>query len=307
MMKSVAIGHFPKVVVQADRFWLYNPILKKRYENRPEERVRLKWVEYLLHQTHWKKSRIGFESPVKTRQDKNTLRADLILHSQNMEPRVLIECKSERINITSKTAEQAAKYNSQVKAPYLVLTNGIEDFWFEQKEGEVQAIKNFFDEQALFPEMKRDFQYWQQRGFCSDHKDDEMKEWISAALDTFWVDTDRLYVRYLDFKETILPVPMNHHYKLIDVGNEKRLAVSFIGTDSSDTFIVAILNSKGVNKGIISVNLNKMQNEAEEPAILYTGDHKKTVSVQRHFPFTFSNFRAGHVEDLPAFFMNVFD
>jgi hypothetical protein len=86
-MKSIAIHHFPLIIPQPGEKYLYNPVLKKRFKNRPEERVRLRWVEYLLHQTEWPKSRIGFEAPVSLPQEENTLRADLVLYNRDFSPR----------------------------------------------------------------------------------------------------------------------------------------------------------------------------------------------------------------------------
>ncbi len=306
-MKSVAIGHFPRVVVQANRFWLYNPILKKRYENRPEERVRLKWVEYILHQTEWKRSRIGFESPVKTQQDKNMLRADLVLYSDQMKPTVLVECKSEQVKITTKTAEQAAKYNSQVNAPYLVLTNGIEDFWYEQKDGKIHQTENIFEEHTSLTNLDRNFEYWHRRGFSSKNADVELKNWLASALNLFWSDPFRQQHRYLDFRETILPVPMNHYYKLFEIGSEQILAVSFIGTPDSDSWLVAIQNSAGENKGVLSINLAELHKEEKEAATLFMNGEKKKVSVKDKLLFRLSDFAPDHIENLSGYLMNFFD
>lgn len=306
-MKSVAIGHFPKVVVQSNRFWLYNSVLKKRYENRPEERVRLKWVEYLLHQTGWKKSRIGFETPVKTEQNQNTLRADLVLHSEKMNPKILVECKSETVKINTKTAEQAAKYNTRIRAPYLVLTNGIEDFWYEQKDGGIIKTENIFDEYTSLFGFERNYNYWQQRGFCSNQINKELQKWLSSALQIFWNDPASENQRYLDFQETVLSVPMNHHYKIVDINHGKRLAISFIGTGQSDNYLVAILNSGGVNRAILSINLNEIQKGKKLSGVLFTNNQKKTVFSQDHLSFRFSAFESQKIENLPETLMNFFD
>lgn len=290
MIKSVAYDHFPRVVAGPTRFWLFNPILKKRYENRPEERIRLKWVEYILHQTHWKKSRIGFESPVNIRQEKNTLRADLVLYSDSMKPAALVECKSDSVKLNQSTAEQAARYNSEVNAKHLVLTNGIEDYWFEKSKDRIEPFENFFDEQEFFKNQKRDVKYWNQRGFCSSEVEPELKNWLENALDTFWSDEINGNRRYLDFRKTVLPWPMNQYYKVFEMDSERRLAVSFIGHGTSDNYIVVILNSKGVNQGVLTINLDKIQKYESGSISLIRGNEEKADLVGSLLPIELSKF-----------------
>lgn len=308
-MKSVAFDHFPRVVVETNRFWLFNPVLKKRYENRPEERVRLMWVEYILHQTGWKKSRIGFELPVKIHQNKHAVRADLILYDHSMKPAVLIKCKSESVKLKHTAAEQAARYNSEVNASFLALTNGIEDYWFEQTNGGIQPAGPVFDERSSFANAnpERNSVYWQQRGFCSSTANSVPGDWLPTALRMFWSCETGGEKQYLDFKKTMLPVPMNQFYKVFDAGPERRLAVSFIGTGSSQNHIVGILFKKGENKGIVSINLDKLLKEKKEPVTIFRDHEVKTASFRNTSPFNFSDFEPDQIRNLPQIIMNFFD
>lgn len=299
MKKSVAYDHFPQVVPQNNRFWLYNRILKKRYENRPEERVRLKWVEYLLHQTDWKKSRIGFETPVKLRQRKNTLRADLVLYSDSMRPVILVECKSNSVKLNHSVAEQAARYNSEVHADHLVLTNGVEDYWFEQTGDQIGQTSNILNQHTSFSEIERDADYWTKRGFFSTHGSTELGDWLTQALNFFWSDQVTGERQYLDFRTSVLPVPMNQYYKLVEIDSERRLAISFLGTGSSESFIVGILNTSGVNKGILSINLDQLHCGGKDAVTIFRGDSRKTFSSEKTFGFTYSEFDPAEIKNLP--------
>lgn len=307
MKKSVAYDHFPRVISQNNRFLLYNPILKKRYENRPEERVRLNWVEFLLLQTNWKKTRVGFETPVKLQQAKNMLRADLVLYSDSVEPSILIECKSHSVSLNQTVAQQAARYNSEVNAEYLVLTNGIEDYWFKKSVGSIHQASNTLNQHTPLHELKRDEQYWQQRGFCSSASNEELKSWISRSLDLFWSDTMNGSKQYLDFQSSLLSVPMNQYYKLFEIDSERRLAISFIGTKSSDCFLIGILNSEGVNKGIVSINLDELKIEESGAVIIFEKGEKRSVSTINFKPFNFSDFESAQIKNLPETLINFFD
>lgn len=306
-MKSVAFDHFPRVVAGTNRFWLFNPILKKRYENRPEERVRLKWVEYILHQTNWKKSRIGFETPVKVPQLKNTLRADLILYSDEMKPSILVECKSDSVKLNQAAAEQAARYNTDLKANHLVLTNGIEDFWFEKTEDEIQKSENILEENAALTSQGKDINYWQKRGFCSSRVDLTTRDWLTSALHTFWLYDDEGRKQYLDFQKTVLPFPMNHHYKIFEIDSERRLAVSFIGYGTSDNYIIAILNFQGVNQGVLTVNLDKLPEEETGALTLIRGNKKKAEISGRTLPINLEHFDNSQIKNLPQSIIKFFD
>lgn len=307
MKKSVAYNHFPKVVPRDNRFLLYNPVLKKRYENRPEERVRLKWVEYLLHQTDWKKSRIGFETPVKLRQSKNTLRADLVLYSDEIEPAILIECKSNSVKLNYSTAVQAARYNSEVGANHIVLTNGIEDYWFEQAGDKIGKTSNILNQTASFTEVDKDADYWCRRGFCSAETNRILKNWTIQALNFFWSDKMGGKRKYLDFQTSVLPVPMNQYYKLFEMDSERRLAITFLSTGESNSFLIGILNSGGVNKGMLSVNLDRLQGSEKNSITIFNGDEKRSVSSGEIHELNISDFQSDQIKILPKTLMNFFD
>ena len=43
------LPYYPQLRFGPEGVRLYNPLLRKRYANRPEERVRLRFVDMLLH------------------------------------------------------------------------------------------------------------------------------------------------------------------------------------------------------------------------------------------------------------------
>lgn len=307
MKKSVAYDHFPRVIAQNNRFLLYNPILKKRYENRPEERVRLNWVEFLKHQTDWKKTRIGFETPVKLQQAKNTLRADLVLYSDSVEPSILIECKSHTVTLNQSVAQQAARYNSEVNANHLVLTNGIEDFWFEKSADGIDQTSNIFNQKVPFKELKRDEKYWQQRGFCSSKSDRELQGRLAKSLKIFWSDELNGIKQYLDFQSSVLPVPMNQYYKLFEIDSEHRLAITFTGMESSDSYLLGILNKGGMNKGIVSINLDKLQTEQQQSVTIFEKGEKRSLSAKKYTTLRFLDFDSVRIKNLIETLINFFD
>jgi len=255
-MKSASLYHFPQVIIEDGQKWLFNPVLKKRFKNRPEERVRLQWVDFLLNQTDWNKNRIGFETPVQLRREDRALRADLLLYSDDVAPYALIECKSDQIKLSDSTAVQAARYNSLLHAPYIILTNGREDLVYKVEDGTAKSTNyplNIFQE----PNVRR-LDYWQKRGFCSEVMQPALKkrmEWLQSG---FWMKSSFSELTYLSFKESFLPIPMDHFYQIFTGKDEERLAVTVIGYGASANYIIAVLNQKGVNRGVCVINLDEI-------------------------------------------------
>jgi hypothetical protein len=255
-MKSASQYHFPKVFIEDGRKWLFNPVLKKRFKNRPEERVRLQWVDFLLNQTDWNKNRIGFETPVQLRREDRALRADLLLYSDDVAPYALIECKSDHIRLSDSTAVQAARYNSLLHAPYIILTNGREDLIYKVEDGTAKTTNyplNIFQQPNA-----RGLDYWQTRGFCSEVIEPALNKPMERLLSRFWRKSSLTELTYLSFKESFLPIPMDHFYQIFTRNDEKRLAVTVVGYGGSANYMVAVLNQKGVNRGVCVMNLDEL-------------------------------------------------
>ena len=181
-MNHNTTGHFPQFRFQDGKKWLFNPILKTRFANRPEERVRLQYVEFLLRETTVTKNRIGFEALVKAYARDNSLRADLVIYNQEISPVALIECKSERIKLNEKTAEQAARYNLTLQADYLMITNGHNDFWYKRDDKSVSYLQNhpftMVKEPASSP---RTAAYWTNRGFLDSTLPESLRDCITFS------------------------------------------------------------------------------------------------------------------------------
>lgn len=273
-MKSIAFQHFPRVVEEAGNRLLFNPVLKKRAKNRPEERVRLRWVEYLLHQTKVKKSRIGFEAPVRLKQEPNKVRADLVLYSDDLSPEILIECKAETIPLTAATAEQAARYNTELKASMICLTNGVSDYWFKTDGSRSESP---IAETAPFAEAATSHSWWSERGFGSSSDSAVIKEQLPGLLIRLFSAQDHAEVRYLGFERNPFNLPMNHYYRLVKADHAK-LAVSVTGSSSHGATLVAVLNRNGQNAGLMAAGLTDVMENGNEAVRVVTAGGKKQKS-----------------------------
>ena len=55
-------------------------------------------------------------------------RFDIIIYDSNFDPYLLIECKSHKVTIDQSTFDQIANYNIAVRAPYLMVCNGVQTY-----------------------------------------------------------------------------------------------------------------------------------------------------------------------------------
>ena len=56
-------------------------------------------------------------------------RTDILIFNSDGKPEVVIECKAPSIKISQKTFDQIARYNLQLKADFLIVTNGLTHFY----------------------------------------------------------------------------------------------------------------------------------------------------------------------------------
>lgn len=130
------------------RKW-FNPIGKVRAADRPEERVRLRMIEFLVREAGFSANRMSTEPPVPLQTGNRDGRADILCFDAFHRPLLLVECKGEHVKLNEQTAVQAARYNLQIRAPYVMLTNGIRDLLFAiQEDGSTRYVADF---SSVFP------------------------------------------------------------------------------------------------------------------------------------------------------------
>nr|WP_149303027.1 type I restriction enzyme HsdR N-terminal domain-containing protein [Pareuzebyella sediminis] len=106
---------------------IFDVIRKKFVVLQPEEWVRQHTVRYLMDQKGYPKSLINVEKQLSVNGLKK--RYDVVVFSNTGAIAILVECKSPDINIDQNTFDQIARYNLQLRAKYLMVTNGREHFY----------------------------------------------------------------------------------------------------------------------------------------------------------------------------------
>ncbi len=107
----------------------------------PEEEVRQSVISWLVMVKGVPALRISQEYPVNVNGQHQ--RADIVVVDEFAKPYILIECKAPDIEIDNDVAMQAARYNTVVKARFVLLTNGKKLFCYEFSDGQYRAVANF--------------------------------------------------------------------------------------------------------------------------------------------------------------------
>jgi hypothetical protein len=279
-MKSIARNQFPNVVWKKGEKYLWNPIHRKTLKNRPEERVRLRIIEALV-QAGWSKHRITTEEAIKDYAE-SKLRTDIICYNQAFDPQILAECKAENISLTTKTAEQIARYNQNVQAPYLLITNGTTDYWYRISlaDGEVEQLETL-PEILSAPEIgDRGFDYWNGRGFAGAKSVPSLRKWLLPVLGHFH-SSDAPAVKYLQFEKSPSDLNLSHYYR-ITAFEDAKIALSFLNTPYGGTRMIAILNREGTNRAVAEVNLDLIFEGEKPDTTIYSADGVNNLVFAEH-------------------------
>ncbi len=72
-------------------------------------------------------------------------RFDIVVMNRQLQPWMIVECKAPSVTLNNETLRQAGNYNSQLKCPYLAVSNGIQHacFQIDFNQGTFQQLTNF--------------------------------------------------------------------------------------------------------------------------------------------------------------------
>ncbi|MFT4534565.1 MAG: hypothetical protein ACJA1A_002885 [Saprospiraceae bacterium] len=117
-----------KIKKEGNSIFIFDLIRKKYIVLQPEELVRQLLILHLI-KIGYPKEKIQVEKGLNV----NGLRRrfDVVVFDQKFLPYLLVECKSHTVPISQDTFDQIANYNIELRAPYLLVTNGIQTFCSE--------------------------------------------------------------------------------------------------------------------------------------------------------------------------------
>ena len=107
--------------------YIFDLIRKKFILLTHEEWVRQNCIMFLINEQKIPKVLINVEKKIKV--NNLTKRYDIIVYKPNGSVFLLVECKSPKVNINQETFNQISIYNSEIIAEYLMLTNGLFNYY----------------------------------------------------------------------------------------------------------------------------------------------------------------------------------
>ena len=129
-MKKLPILSLPiyklKMKSDGEKTYIFDVVRKKYLLLTPEEWVRQNFIHYLNKEKKYPLGLMGVEQMVKYNSLKT--RADIVMYDTEGKANIIVECKAPDVKITQDTFNQIAKYNSQLKVKYLLVTNGMNHY-----------------------------------------------------------------------------------------------------------------------------------------------------------------------------------
>ncbi len=118
-----------KLKKSGDKIFIFDIIRKKNILLTPEEWVRQHFIHYMIDHLGYPKGLINVEN--KLSYHTKTKRTDIQVYNRNGNLFMIVECKAPYIAINQAVFDQIAQYNKILKAPFIVLTNGLETQCYE--------------------------------------------------------------------------------------------------------------------------------------------------------------------------------
>ncbi|GMQ81070.1 MAG: type I restriction enzyme HsdR N-terminal domain-containing protein [Rhodothermia bacterium] len=102
--------------------YVIDPSRRKAVKAGPEERVRQSAISFLHDEIGVPLGLISVEKRLE--QADTEYRADLVVHTRDGKPWMIIECKAPSVKLTQAAFDQVGRYNRLIQARYLLITNG---------------------------------------------------------------------------------------------------------------------------------------------------------------------------------------
>lgn len=132
---------------KGDQIW--DPLRRKYIRCTPEEWVRQHFIAHLTDDKNYPIGRMVSE--FKVVYNGMNKRCDIAIFDEKSSPIVIVECKAPHIKITEDTFYQVAKYAHILKAPLLILTNGIAHYaaLVDAREGKITYLEEIPSQEEL--------------------------------------------------------------------------------------------------------------------------------------------------------------
>ncbi len=115
--------------------YIFDEIRRKWLVLTPEEWVRQHVLNYLVKEKKIPPALISVEKELIL--NGISKRYDIVVYKRDLAPWLIVECKAPYIALNREVVEQALRYNLVLKAPYLMISNGVADLLFNNRNEQV--------------------------------------------------------------------------------------------------------------------------------------------------------------------------
>ena len=128
-LKNLNFPHVKfKFKINDNKTYIFDEIRKKFVLITPEEWVRQNVLKFLINK-NIPINHISIEKKIIV--NKLNKRFDIVVFDRNGNVLLLVECKSYNVRLDQKVFDQIAIYNKSIMAKYLMITNGLNHYYFE--------------------------------------------------------------------------------------------------------------------------------------------------------------------------------
>ncbi|TDO24883.1 type I restriction enzyme HsdR N-terminal domain-containing protein [Pedobacter duraquae] len=112
-----------RITLKDNQHFIFDELRKKHLVLSPEEWVRQHFIQHLIKDKKFPRSLIQIEGGLTL--NKLQKRTDIVVFNTSGQRIMVVECKAPHVKINQAVFDQAARYNSVHKTPWLVVTNGL--------------------------------------------------------------------------------------------------------------------------------------------------------------------------------------
>jgi len=140
MIKIDYPAYHPKIKKEEGKDFIFDLFRKRWVVLTPEEWVRQNFLQYLTGTMLYPASLIAIEKQLMLGDVKK--RFDIVVYDKQSKPFMIIECKEMNVALSENVLQQALRYNTNIQARFLVVTNGSHCFAFEKISDQFSEINS---------------------------------------------------------------------------------------------------------------------------------------------------------------------
>ena len=138
MIKIVYPEKKPSIKTVRGKELIFCIIRKRWILLTPEEWVRQNFLQYLTEGLHYPATLIAVEKQLLLGDIKK--RFDIVVYDKLTRPFMIIECKEMNVPLSESVLQQVLRYNTKIRAGFLVITNGSHCFGFKRSGDRFEEI-----------------------------------------------------------------------------------------------------------------------------------------------------------------------